>query len=73
MVIHIFLGMTLDYTTPKTVKINMDQYVEEILAEFPESVKSVSTPSSITLFQLQDDMPQLEEKRHNCIIGLWSN
>ena len=44
-----YLGMTLDYTTPGILKIDMTEYVKSMVEEFPQKVRN-STPWTKSLF-----------------------
>ena len=51
-----YLGMLLDFTTPGVFQVDMSRYVEEILSDFPESVKKTSpTPHTDELFKVCDE------------------
>jgi hypothetical protein len=43
-----YLGMLLDFTTPGVFQVDMSRYVEEILSDFPESVKKLALPPTPT-------------------------
>ena len=50
---HTYLGMTLDYTTPGEVKVDMIDYVEKMLEEFPMNLKGkVSSAANENLFRV---------------------
>ena len=38
---HVYLGMTLDYSTEGEVKVDMVDYVKEMVSEFPEELKKI--------------------------------
>jgi len=40
--VHGYLGMDLDFSTPKVLKIGMIKYVEKVIKELPEQIKSVA-------------------------------
>jgi hypothetical protein len=42
--IHNYLGMTLDYTTPKKVKLKMKEYTEHMIKESPEEIEESKYP-----------------------------
>jgi hypothetical protein len=59
--IHEYLGMTLDYSTPGAVKIDMTAYVDKVLEEAPTSMDGkASTPADKNLFEVREDIPALE-------------
>jgi hypothetical protein len=50
---HDYLGMELDYSVKGKVKINMTKYVENMIEDFPEKIKTTDTaitPASDGLF-----------------------
>ena len=48
---HVYLGMTLDYSTPGEVKVDMVNYVKEMIEDFPEELNGkVATVSNQHLF-----------------------
>ena len=62
---HTYLGMTLDFTKKKKVKIRMDDYVERMLAEFPVKFKEgdkQETPAGTNLLDVGKG-PLLDPKR----------
>ena len=61
-----YLGMTLDYSVPGQVSINMSHYVEKMVKEFPqENLKgaSVASPWNENLFKVQHDSVLLEKEK----------
>ena len=51
--VHTYLGMDLDFSTPKVLKIGMIKYIKKVLEEFPEDIKSVAaTPAAEHLFDV---------------------
>ena len=50
---HVYLGMTLDYSNPGEVKIDMTEYVKSMIEEFPQDLKgTVSTPANDHLLKV---------------------
>ena len=48
---HVYLGMTLDYSTPGEVKVDMVDYVKEMIDEFPSDLDGkVATVANEKLF-----------------------
>ena len=48
---HNYLGMTIDFSEPGSVKFNMIPYISKILMGFPEKITGVSsTPAADHLF-----------------------
>ena len=39
---HDYLSMTLDFTTPEVLKVNMMSYVKKMIEEFPENLSGKS-------------------------------
>ena len=51
--VHEYLGMDLDFSSPKVLTIGMIKYIKKILKEFPEEIKSVAaTPAAEHLFKV---------------------
>ena len=63
---HVHLGMTLDFSKPGAVKIDMVDYVKSMLKQFEEEVQSIGTgkdcPWSDKLFEVDSDSPKLDVK-----------
>ena len=58
--------MTLDYSVPGQVSINMSHYVEKMVKEFPqENLKgaSVASPWNENLFKVQHDSAPIEKEQ----------
>ena len=63
---HEYLGMTLNYSVPGQVSIDMSHYVKEMDDEFPhENLKgaSVASPWNENLFMMQYDSAPLEKEQ----------
>ena len=61
--IHVYLGMTLNFSEPVEVKITMILYVEEMfkdLSNHDDTVKTSSTSVSDQLFKTIEDAILLE-------------
>jgi len=74
--VHKYLGMTLDFTTSKTVKVTMLEYVDEIIeswdkacSELDDGYKAVSgrkriaTAAPDDLFKVDEDAVKLDQAR----------
>ena len=64
--LHNYLGMTLDYSVPGQVSINMSHYVKKMVKEFPqENLKGASVASlwNENLFKVQHDSVPLEKEQ----------
>ena len=64
--LHNYLGMTLDYSVPGQVSIDMSHYVKKMVKEFPqENLKgaSVASPWNENLFKVQHDSVPLEKEQ----------
>ena len=62
--LHDYLGMTLDYSVPGQVSIDMSHYVKKMVKEFPqENLRraSVASPWNENLFKVQHDSSRLEK------------
>ena len=59
MMIHrgkVYLGMDLDFSSAKTLKIGMINYIKKIHKDFPEEIKSAATtPAAEHLFTVRED------------------
>jgi hypothetical protein len=59
--VHDYLGMTLDYSAPGKVKIDMTAYVDKVLEEAPSYMDgTATTPADKNLFEVRDDIPALK-------------
>jgi hypothetical protein len=57
---HDYLGMTLDYSNPACVKINMTDYVNKVLEEAPSYMDGkATTPANKNLFEVRDNIAAL--------------
>jgi hypothetical protein len=63
--IYDYLGMTLDYTVPGKVMINMDHYVNELLDEVPADMRNgtSTTPAAAYLYDVNEDAEKLNQER----------
>jgi hypothetical protein len=62
--IHDYLGMTLDFSFTKEVKVNMWDYLRKVIKEFPEEITGVcATPADDHLFKVRDDGKKLNEEQ----------
>ena len=62
--VHDYLGMRFDYSTPGQVEISMDKYIANIIDTFPEPITGVSaTPATDKLFLVRDDDRPLPEEQ----------
>ena len=64
--IHDYLGMQLDFSMPREVKVTMVPYVKEIVALFEQydnSKKTAKMPASEHLFKMHKDIQVLLEKQ----------
>ena len=60
---HNYLGMTIDYSFTKEVRINMWDYLRKVIKEFPEKITGVCvTPASDHLFKVRKDGRKLSEE-----------
>ena len=50
---HVYLGMLLDFSTPGEVKVDMTEYVQDMIDEFPQELKgNVASPANDNLFKV---------------------
>jgi Reverse transcriptase (RNA-dependent DNA polymerase) len=61
---HVFLGMKINFQNNQTVRINMEQYINEAIIDFQEDVSiGVTTPANKNLFELNVDAPRLRKDK----------
>ena len=60
--VHNYLGMQFDFTQPSTVKINMPNYVDNLLKEY-KVIKFKKYPSQLNLFTINDQALLPKEKQ----------
>ena len=54
--IHDYLGMDLDYTSKKELKVVMIKYLKKVMTDFPEAITSkAATPAADHLFDIRDE------------------
>jgi hypothetical protein len=59
--VHVYLGMTIDFSTDGKVRFSMINYLEEILDELPPEMDGDSTtPAASFLFDVDEDCEKLE-------------
>ena len=63
--VHEYLGMTLDFTNPGEVKIDMRDYVKKMVRDFPEELDhgDVVNPATSKLFQVSPQSKQLAKQK----------
>ena len=58
--IHHYLGLTLDYTTPGMLKVDMTGYVDGVLEEVPQDMMgTTNAPAASYLFKMNQTDPTL--------------
>jgi hypothetical protein len=58
--IHDYLGMTLNYSDPGVVEIDMTDYVDKVLEEAPSYMDgTATTPADKNLFEVRDNIAAL--------------
>jgi Reverse transcriptase (RNA-dependent DNA polymerase) len=65
--IHDYLAMKLDYTTEGTLKIDMIDYVNNMVKDFPEVLTSSNYPWNENLFKVDEDNPKLTKNKHDLL------
>ncbi|KAL7564335.1 hypothetical protein ACA910_007187 [Epithemia clementina (nom. ined.)] len=61
---HDYLAMTLDYTVPGEAKIDMSEYVKNMVNDFPEELEGrISTPWNEKLFKVNDKSKALDKTK----------
>ena len=54
--VHDYLGIGMDFSSPKVLKIRMIKYIKKIQEDFPEEIKSsAATPAAEHLFDVRED------------------
>ena len=61
--IHNYLGMTLDYSVPGQVSIDMVDYVKSMIEAFPDKLDGpkVASPWNENLFKVNDKSPEVDK------------
>ena len=61
--VHDYLGMILDYSEPGKVKVNMTQYIQDMLDELPPSFDgTAATPAANHLFAVDQEAQPLSQE-----------
>jgi hypothetical protein len=61
---HDYLAMTLDFTIPGVLQVDMTQYVSKMIEEFPEKLSgNTKCPWSENLFRVDETSPKLSQKK----------
>ena len=61
---HSYLGMILDYTEKGKVKIDMTEYIQEVLAKLSNEYDGTAiTPAASHLFEVNDECKKLDHKQ----------
>ena len=61
--LHDYLGMTLDFSRPGKVQINMEEYIRNMLAELPEDMEgTATTPAAEHLFKINEAPTYLDDE-----------
>jgi hypothetical protein len=61
--IHDYLAMKLDYSTPEKLKVDMTDYIKNMVNDFPEEVTKSSYPWNETLFKVDEKTPKLSKEK----------
>ena len=62
--LHDYLGMTLDFSRPGKVQINMEEYIRNMLAELPEDMEgTATTPAAEQLFKINEAPTYLDDQK----------
>jgi hypothetical protein len=69
--LHDYLGMTLDYSEPGHIKLNMVDYVDKIFEEMPKDMDGTATlPAAEYLFKIVDGVDTTSEFLHATLAKL---
>jgi len=61
---HVFVGMDIEFLEDQTVKIMMQDYIQEAIDDFGEDVSSgVKTPATSSLFEVNPDSEDLSKDK----------
>jgi hypothetical protein len=61
---HIYLAMRLDYSEKGVLKVDMTDYVESMIEDFPDSLTGIaSSPWTEKLFKVDDESKKIGESR----------
>eukprot|EP00957_Ditylum_brightwellii_P015244 1148363-Ditylum_brightwellii.AAC.1 len=61
--VHNYLGMTLDFLSPKKVSILMLEYIEKLLLDLPDDFEGeAATPAANHLFEVDKKAEKLDKK-----------
>jgi hypothetical protein len=61
-ILHDYLGMSIDFLSPKSVRFTMRDYLEGMLDELPPLInREAPTPASALLFNLDDEATMLNK------------
>ena len=53
--VHDYLGMRLDFSTPRELQVGMDAYIRKVIQDFPERITGVApSPAADHLYQIRD-------------------
>jgi Reverse transcriptase (RNA-dependent DNA polymerase) len=61
--IHDYLGMTLDHSTSKKLKLKMQDFIEKMIKEFPETLKDSNCPWNENLFKVNKEAEKLSKDK----------
>ena len=61
--VHDYLGMILDYSQAGALKVDMKHFIQAMLEEFPEEIRTYSTPWTERLFHVDNTSPKLDEEK----------
>ena len=68
-----YLGMTINFGMPGAVQFTMDQYIKNLITEYPPKLTTglSSTPAGTHLFQVNEIEGKLPPVKPNLIIISW--
>ncbi len=72
--VHDYFGMTFDYSFTKEVRINMWDYLRNVIQDSPEETTGVcATPANDHLFKVREDGRKLSKELAEAFIILYTN
>jgi mRNA-degrading endonuclease RelE of RelBE toxin-antitoxin system len=57
--IHNYLGITLDYSISKKLKLKLKDYIEKMIKEFPETLKESNCPWNENVFKVNEEAEKI--------------
>ena len=66
--IHEYLAMKLDYSIPEKLRVDMQDYIKELITTFPEKLsENIKCPWTTRLFNINDKTKLLDKQQNQVI------